>query len=217
MTINVTPSDIICRLLIYTHKWQLHMSSIAIQSAHTRGLFCRKNILCLHHQRGLWCMTCLTRLINDVSKAHTTSLGKGCGHGECKQGEEWEWALNLRAERRSSRWYRWQVRSSLGITLHLWYSDCTICDISALISATHHTTREVPWTWITFEINRDNITEQTANVCAVGRLKIIWFKASKKKGLRNIKSDCLIKSKGLKIWFCKINAASFIQINFKFK
>lgn len=31
-------------------------------------------------------MTCLTRLINDLSKAHRTSLGKGCGHREMRAG-----------------------------------------------------------------------------------------------------------------------------------
>ncbi len=79
----------------------------------------------------------------------------------CKQGEDWEWVLHLWAQRWSSRWCRWQVWSSLGITLHSWYSDCTMCDISALISDTHHTARKVPWTWMAFEIDRSNITKQT--------------------------------------------------------
>ncbi len=31
-------------------------------------------------------MTCLTWLINDLSKAHTTNRGKGCGHREMQAG-----------------------------------------------------------------------------------------------------------------------------------
>lgn len=62
----------------------LHFCSIATRSAHTGRIFCRRNMQRLHHHRGLWCMTCLTRLINDWSKAHTTSLG--CGHRDMQAG-----------------------------------------------------------------------------------------------------------------------------------
>lgn len=65
---------------------QLHNCSVAIRSAHTCWIFSWWNMLHLHHQWRLWCMTCLTRLINDLSKAHTTSLGKGCRHREMQAG-----------------------------------------------------------------------------------------------------------------------------------
>lgn len=66
----------------------------------------------LHHQRGLWCMTCLTRLINDLSKAHRGCLGKSCGHGEMQA----ECELRVSAES-ESRTLKLQMVSVTGVII----------------------------------------------------------------------------------------------------
>lgn len=205
MAINVTLSDNICRLLFRCFFFltniinsnlraaqQLHICSIAIQSAHTGFIFYRRNMQRLHHQGRLRCMTCLTRLINDLSKAHTTSLGKCCGPREmqAERRNERESELNLRAERWSSRWCQWQVWSPLGITLHLWYSDCIMSDISALISATHHTIRKVPSTWMAFKMK--------------SRLPVFVLKLIYDLKHKNVKNISLLNHKGLQVWCYKV-------------
>lgn len=124
-----------------------------------------------HQLRGLWCMTLLgPGLMNDLTEAHTTSLGPVRGRDACGEKDEREWRI-WGAEHRSSRWCWWQVWSSPGVTLHTWlaYSDCTTCDISALISATHHTTRR-----LTARMNdyRSHISKHADNIWTVRRLKL---------------------------------------------
>lgn len=154
--------------------WRLNFCSTAIPSAHTGWIFSRRNMQCLHHQRRLWCMTWLTRLINDLSKAHITSLGDGCGHmrGEAGAGASRE------CESRRSRWCRWQMWTSLGITLQLWYSDWKLCNLWYLIFnfsyTSHHS--QMFWTWMTFEIQNSNTAEQRGSICALGSLEIILFR-----------------------------------------
>lgn len=112
MTMNVTVSGTVCRKLFFFFyhiinsnlkaSWQHHICSIAIQSAYASWIFCRRNTRRLHHHRRLWCMTCLTRLINDLSKAHTISKVRVVDTERCKQGERnesehWIWERNVGA------------------------------------------------------------------------------------------------------------------------
>lgn len=66
----------------------------------------------LHHQRRLWCMTRLTRLINDLSKAHTNGLGKDCRHREEQAGR----GMRGRAES-ESRTLKLQMVSLTGVII----------------------------------------------------------------------------------------------------
>lgn len=57
-------------------------------------------------------MTCLTRLINDLSKAHTAGLGKSCGHREMRA----ERGMSASAES-ESRTLKLQMVSVTGVII----------------------------------------------------------------------------------------------------
>lgn len=133
-------------------------------------------------------MTCLTRLINYLSKAHTTCLGKGCRHREMQAGR----GMRVIAES-ESRTLKLQMVFVTGVIIIGNYtalvSDCTMCDISALISATHLTIK-VARTWTAIEIERSNTVCQPLYYAVYTVLKITcYFKSVSKISDRFLKSQ----------------------------
>lgn len=151
--------------------WTCIAADISIRSARTGWIFSRNSVQCLHHQRRLWCMTCLTSLINDLSKAHITSQGKGC-----------ETQRDASRERidSESRTLKLQMVSVTGVIITGNYATPVVLRLhnvwyfNSNFSCTSHHKKSAPNVngfWNCSEI------KQMANICPVGSQALILVKA----------------------------------------